>query len=92
MRLESTKYIRLLIVAILFVLIQTGSVQGFTDDDTGSISGKVKAGRTHYNQPVVDFELHEMQAELTKTAEYSARKQAVAEWNASHEVLKKGLA
>ncbi len=50
MRLESTRYIRLLIVAILFVLIQTGSVQGFTDDDTGSISGKVIDSSS--NEPV----------------------------------------
>jgi xanthine dehydrogenase large subunit len=47
---------------------------------------------TPYHMPVEDFALHEMVAELEKTSGYAARRQAVAEWNAKNEVLKKGIA
>ncbi len=60
----------------------------------GSISTKMKGKtqRSHYNQPVTDFVLHEMTAALMKSADYAGRKQAVAEWNSQNDVLKKGLA
>lgn len=48
--------------------------------------------RTHYNQPVKDFELHEMLEKLTDTANYTARKKTVADWNSKNDILKKGLA
>ncbi len=48
--------------------------------------------RTHYNQKVTDFELHEMLERLTDTAQYAARKKAVSDWNANNDILKKGLA
>ncbi|MCC0078535.1 MAG: xanthine dehydrogenase molybdopterin binding subunit [Rhodobacter sp.] len=47
---------------------------------------------TPYGQPVEDFILHELVAELEKTADYAARKAAVADWNARNPVLKKGIA
>ena len=47
---------------------------------------------TPYGQPVEDFILHEMVAQLEKTADYAARKAAVADWNACNPVLKKGIA
>ena len=47
---------------------------------------------TPYNMEVTDFILHDMTDKLLADADYDARKQAVAEWNASHDTLKKGLA
>ena len=47
---------------------------------------------TPYGQPVEDFILHEMVARLEKSADYAARRAAVAAWNAANPVLKKGLA
>jgi xanthine dehydrogenase large subunit len=57
-----------------------------------SISGKMNRQVTPYGQPVEDFILHEMTEALAGRCDYRARRQAVAEWNASHPVLKKGLA
>ena len=48
--------------------------------------------RTHYSQKVTDFELHGITERLLHSADYAARKQAVADWNARNDVLKKGLA
>ncbi len=56
------------------------------------LDGGKKTQRTHYNQSVKDFELHGMLADLKKSADYIGRMQAVADWNAENEVLKKGLA
>ncbi|MFK7753366.1 MAG: xanthine dehydrogenase molybdopterin binding subunit [Sedimentitalea sp.] len=50
------------------------------------------AGVTHYGQNVEDFELHEMTEALLARANYEARKEAVAQWNAENPILKKGLA
>ncbi|MCB1394605.1 MAG: xanthine dehydrogenase molybdopterin binding subunit [Rhodobacteraceae bacterium] len=47
---------------------------------------------TPYGQPVEDFILHELVAQLETSADYAARRTAVAEWNAANPVLKKGLA
>jgi len=47
---------------------------------------------TPYGQPVEDFILHELVAQLETSADYAARRAAVAEWNAANPVLKKGLA
>lgn len=55
-------------------------------------TGETRPQRTHYTQPVEDFELHEMSAALMASADYGPRKQAVAAWNAGNDVLKKGLA
>lgn len=65
------------------------------DASGGSISAKKKIGApqlTPYHMPVEDFILHEMTEELIKSADYIARRQAVAEWNAHNRVLKKGIA
>ncbi|MDH3265050.1 MAG: molybdopterin-dependent oxidoreductase, partial [Paracoccaceae bacterium] len=53
---------------------------------------EIEPQTTPYQMPVEDFVLHEMVAELEKTSGYAARRQAVAEWNAANEVLKKGIA
>ncbi|MFK7871509.1 MAG: xanthine dehydrogenase molybdopterin binding subunit [Roseobacter sp.] len=52
------------------------------------------AGRnvTPYGQTVEDFILPEMIDALVARSDFSARQAAVADWNASNEVLKKGIA
>ncbi|MDO9525636.1 MAG: xanthine dehydrogenase molybdopterin binding subunit [Gemmobacter sp.] len=47
---------------------------------------------THYGQEVRDFILHDLVAQLEESSDYAARKAAVADWNARHPVLKKGIA
>ncbi|WP_212525062.1 xanthine dehydrogenase molybdopterin binding subunit [Actibacterium sp. MT2.3-13A] len=57
------------------------------------ISGQKKEpGVTPYGQVVEDFVLHEMVTALEESSEYAARRAAVAEWNAAHPVLKRGIA
>ncbi|OOY27415.1 xanthine dehydrogenase molybdopterin binding subunit [Thioclava sp. L04-15] len=46
---------------------------------------------THYGQPVEDFLLPEMTAELQKSAEFAARKAQVAVWNSNNATLKRGI-
>ncbi|MCF2869664.1 xanthine dehydrogenase molybdopterin binding subunit [Octadecabacter sp. G9-8] len=47
---------------------------------------------TPYDMPVTDFILHEITEKLLGDADYAARKKAVADWNATHATLKKGIA
>jgi xanthine dehydrogenase large subunit len=47
---------------------------------------------TPYHQPVEDFILHEMTDRLLATSDYHARRAAIAAWNASSPVLKRGIA
>ncbi len=47
---------------------------------------------THYGMPVEDNILHELMPELARRCDYRARRQAIAEFNATSPVLKKGLA
>lgn len=47
---------------------------------------------TPYHMPVEDFIGHELVAELERTSGYRARKAAIAEWNRSSPVLKRGIA
>ena len=68
-----------------------------TDASGGSISEKMKtkgaeAQTTPYHMPVTDFILHEMTDALVASSDYEARRAAIAEWNASSPVLKKGIA
>ncbi|MBN2741548.1 MAG: xanthine dehydrogenase molybdopterin binding subunit [Rhodobacteraceae bacterium] len=58
----------------------------------GDISIKRKVQSTPYGQPVEDFILHELTAELQKSADFAARKAAVAAWNSTNTTLKKGIA
>ncbi len=59
----------------------------------GSISAKMKAPqRTPYGQPVEDSVIRELVGELAERARYRERREAVAAWNAGHEVLKRGIA
>ncbi len=47
---------------------------------------------TPYGQVVEDFILHEMTEALTASCDYAQRRAAVAEWNATNDILKKGIA
>ncbi len=46
---------------------------------------------THYGMPVEDFILHGMVERLQETSDYSRRRAAIAKWNASNALLKKGI-
>ncbi|MDA9207621.1 xanthine dehydrogenase molybdopterin binding subunit [Octadecabacter sp.] len=47
---------------------------------------------TPYHMQVKDFILHEMTEKLLADADYAKRRAAIADWNASHDTLKKGIA
>ena len=47
---------------------------------------------THYHMPVEDFIGHQLVAALESSSDYSARRAAVAAWNAGSPVLKRGIA
>ena len=53
---------------------------------------KEKKRQTPYGQNVDDFILGELGARLTEQANYAARRAKVAQWNAAHAVLKRGIA
>ncbi|MEK6216947.1 MAG: xanthine dehydrogenase molybdopterin binding subunit, partial [Boseongicola sp.] len=55
-------------------------------------SGEGDPQTTPYDMPVEDFVLHEMTDHLVKTSDYKARRDAVRAWNASNDILKKGIA
>ncbi|MYA87218.1 MAG: xanthine dehydrogenase molybdopterin binding subunit [Boseongicola sp. SB0662_bin_57] len=59
---------------------------------TGPDPAKRTLQTTPYHMPVEDFVLHEMVDELEETSDYRARRAAIAEWNSSSPVLKKGIA
>ena len=54
--------------------------------------GKTDSNVTPYGQVVVDNVIHELVAELEESSAYRARRAAIAAFNASSPVLKKGLA
>ncbi|GHC56341.1 xanthine dehydrogenase molybdopterin binding subunit [Neogemmobacter tilapiae] len=57
------------------------------------ISGKMKeAQTTPFGMPVTDFVGGQIVAALEESADYQARRKAVADWNAGSAILKKGLA
>jgi xanthine dehydrogenase large subunit len=47
---------------------------------------------TPYHQPVTDGIINSLTDRLTQTSDYHARRQAVADWNASQPILKRGIA
>jgi xanthine dehydrogenase large subunit len=47
---------------------------------------------THYHMPVEDFIGHELVAALEVSSDYSARRAAIAAWNRTSPVLKRGIA
>ncbi|MBU2991855.1 xanthine dehydrogenase molybdopterin binding subunit [Octadecabacter sp. 1_MG-2023] len=71
---------------------QAGAGTGKRFGGAHSPNAKPKDNTTPYAMEVTDFILHEMTDTLLNGADYHARKAAVADWNASHATLKKGLA
>lgn len=57
----------------------------------GDTSGQ-KKGVTPYGMVVTDSVIKEVVAKLAEQSDYAARREAVRVWNASHSVLKKGIA
>ncbi|SOE80767.1 xanthine dehydrogenase, molybdenum binding subunit apoprotein [Caballeronia arationis] len=57
-----------------------------------NLYGKTDNNRTPYGQTVEDNVLHELLGELAETSDYRRRREAVREFNAKNEILKKGLA
>jgi len=57
----------------------------------GAHSPRPKLQTTPYGMEVSDFILHEMTEALLTSSAYAARREAVAHWNATNEVLKRGL-
>ena len=47
---------------------------------------------TPYHMPVSDFILHELTERLLTKADYNSRREKISAWNATHDVLKKGIA
>ncbi|KJZ18825.1 xanthine dehydrogenase molybdopterin binding subunit [Loktanella sp. S4079] len=47
---------------------------------------------TPYHMPVTDFILHEMTERLLEASDYTNRRTAITDWNASQTILKKGIA
>ncbi|WP_299689088.1 xanthine dehydrogenase molybdopterin binding subunit [uncultured Tateyamaria sp.] len=58
----------------------------------GDFSGTETGRTTPYGQVVDDFIGDALVAQLVDTSDYAARRAAVAAWNATHSVLKKGIA
>jgi xanthine dehydrogenase molybdopterin binding subunit/xanthine dehydrogenase small subunit len=54
--------------------------------------GTGESNRTHYGQDVGDDRMHRIWRTLTERSELSARRQAIAEFNAKHEHVKRGIA
>ena len=59
---------------------------------TGDSSASMKGQTTPYHMAVEDFIGHDLVARLEQTADYAARKTAIAAWNASSPILKRGIA
>ncbi len=57
-----------------------------------NLCGKTEHNVTPYGQAVEDNVIHELLDELEATSNYRARREAVREFNANNDVLKKGLA
>ena len=47
---------------------------------------------THYKQTIVDNVIHDIVADLEKTADYHARRNAIRAWNAKSPYVKRGIA
>ncbi|CUH67837.1 putative xanthine dehydrogenase subunit D [Thalassovita gelatinovora] len=71
---------------------ETAAAGGSAPHSPRDISEQKKDNYTPYGQLVEDFELCGMTEALLASSDYAARKQAVAEWNATNPVIKKGLA
>jgi xanthine dehydrogenase large subunit len=62
------------------------------DASGGSILAKKKPQTTPYHMPVEDFIGDQMVVALERSADYAARRAAIAKWNAGSAILKRGIA
>ncbi|MFT7495034.1 MAG: xanthine dehydrogenase large subunit, partial [Alteromonas macleodii] len=70
-----------------------GTVKSSSDFGTAHSPVISKADNTTpYDMEVTDFILHEMTDKVLGDADYDARRRAVAVWNNTHAILKKGIA
>lgn len=58
----------------------------------GSLSGKMKPQTTPYGQEVTDSIISELSEALKTSADYDARREAIATWNATNQIVKRGIA
>ena len=68
------------------------SPQPTIDPPGTSRDGRVERNVTPYGQVITDNVIHELTAELETTSDYRARRAAIATFNATSPVLKRGLA
>jgi len=54
--------------------------------------GVAERNVTHYHQPVVDNVIHEIVADLERSADYHARRLAIVDFNATSPYIKRGIA
>ncbi len=78
-------------VAVRRVNFYTG-IGGEVGASGGDILTKLKGQTTPFHMPVEDFIGDVMVAELESRADYAGRKAAIAVWNASSPILKRGIA
>ena len=55
-------------------------------------ASEVRRNTTHYGMTLEDNILEPLLSKLEQTAQYRLRREAIAEWNANHAVIKRGLA
>ena len=70
-------------------------IPGALPPDPQDISAKMKSGAiqtTPYHMPVEDFIGDALMSELERTSDFTARRAAIAAWNAKSPVLKRGIA
>jgi xanthine dehydrogenase large subunit len=58
----------------------------------GSLSGKMKPQTTPFGQEVTDSIILELSETLKTSADYDARREAIATWNATNQIVKRGIA
>jgi len=71
-------------------LTSRGAVGAVSPDTPPPVPAGVQT--TPYGMPVEDFILHEMTEALAASSDYHARRVRIAEWNAAHPVLRRGIA
>ncbi|TDK43853.1 xanthine dehydrogenase molybdopterin binding subunit [Antarcticimicrobium luteum] len=71
--------------------VEGGSARRDNSDPKESGRGTLPQ-TTPYGQEVEDFELHGITEVLLESSDYAARKAAIAEWNATHGAIRKGIA
>lgn len=57
-----------------------------------NLYGKAERNITHYGQQLEDFIVPELLADIEQSSEYSKRRKAIAEWNRTSPVMKRGIA